>query len=111
MKINIRDKSTGKPITAVDVHPFGLVSVLKTVISSKINYPPDSQTIFYRGRQLDDARRIDFYNLHGNATVDLVVMKINGGPGKTCSEYNYYNNCNYHSCPHKYMQYNYYMPQ
>ena len=73
MNINIRDKSTGTPITTVHAVPLTTISQLKAIISSKTAFPTESQELFYGDRRLDDNKRLFYCDPNRNTIIDLVV--------------------------------------
>ncbi len=67
---------SGKTITLADCVS---VSDMKNMITDKEGIPANQQRLIYNGKQLEDDRLLDDYNVKGGSTVNL-VLRLRGGP-------------------------------
>ena len=68
---------TGKH-TPINVHHKMIVSELKNMIENIDQTPFDQQRLVYNGKQLEDTRTLDYYNIQKD-TVVHIILRIRGG--------------------------------
>jgi ubiquitin len=68
---------TGKNIT-LEVNPEDTIERLKQKIQEREGIPPSEQRLIFSGKQLEDNKTIQDYNIQKDTTIHL-VLRLRGG--------------------------------
>lgn len=79
--INVRVKTLTDKTIIVYINPNSTIEEMKGRIQDKEGIPPDQQILWFSGKQLEDGRTLDDYEITIDCVIHLVLRGRGGGGG------------------------------
>jgi ubiquitin len=71
-------KTLTNKIFTLDVDMYDLIADVKVKITNLYGVPPDNQRFIFAGRNIEDTKTLEYYNMQEESTLYLVFRKHPG---------------------------------
>ena len=68
-------KASPNEIITLDIKPLDLIKDIKIEIQNKIGIPPGQHRLIFEGKELDDRKAFNYYNIQSKSTIYFAIEK------------------------------------